>query len=54
MSKLSKLEKDLRSSAKLNKFQSLKLRGGDDKKKESMFGKSPVNADVRLNKGLGD
>lgn len=32
MSKLSKLEKDLRSSAKLNKFQALKLKGGDDKR----------------------
>jgi len=32
MSKLNKLEKDLRSSAKLNKFQALKLKGGDDKR----------------------
>ena len=32
MSKLNKLQKDLRSSAKLNKFQALKLKGGDDKR----------------------
>ena len=47
MSKLNKLEKDLRSSAKLNKFQALNLKGGDDKRNR---GSNPgVTAPVTTN-----
>ncbi len=40
MSKLSKIEKDLRSSAKLNNFQALKLKGGNGNDKREDRGGS--------------